>query len=269
MTSPRTIRRLAWGAACLGVLLVLIGALILHWPGAAGAIIDERQERRDLAAPLPRPGATLEQTFTAQHDQLTAVEMVIARWSDAGSQVGGRAQHSSTLSTPGQQTAGCCARPSGLPTRWPTSKRCTGALRCCPIRPGSHITLRAGRKRRGIAPASGPTRWTATHAANCGSTGPSKGWRPELSKPFMRALPGIPWQRWVHLIGDNGGLFGADGSGAGRARIVDPAGAPRPGGSGRQTEYRGGRQPGADAVELALVEHGGRPVAGHVLFGWR
>ena len=86
MTSPRTIRRLAWGAACLGVLLVLIGALILHWPGSR-AIIDERQERRDLAAPLPRPGATLEQTFTAQHDQLTAVEVVIARWSDAGSQV--------------------------------------------------------------------------------------------------------------------------------------------------------------------------------------
>ena len=85
LSNPRTTRQLAWGAACLGVLLVLIGARVLHWPGAR-EVIDERQERRDLAAPLPRPNTTLEQTFTAQHDQLTAAEIVIARWSDGGSQ---------------------------------------------------------------------------------------------------------------------------------------------------------------------------------------
>ena len=60
--------------------LAAVGVLLLAWlTGRPGPLesLDERQSRLDRPAPLPAANLTLEQSFVAQHNGLTAVELLL------------------------------------------------------------------------------------------------------------------------------------------------------------------------------------------------
>ena len=59
--------------------LTCLAAWRVGWPEPLEAM-DQRQGRLDEAAPLPKPGLALEQSFVAQHDGLTAIELLLVVW---------------------------------------------------------------------------------------------------------------------------------------------------------------------------------------------
>lgn len=69
-------RRILPGWVALVALVSLGLAKFTGWPNPVEAR-DQQQSRLDLAAPIPRPGQTVEQSFLVQHDGLTAVELLL------------------------------------------------------------------------------------------------------------------------------------------------------------------------------------------------
>jgi hypothetical protein len=73
----RIVRDLQRWLPVLAVVLSLVVAWWVHWPGPVEET-DEAQLRLDVAAPLPAPGRAVVQSLVAQHDGLSAVELLLA-----------------------------------------------------------------------------------------------------------------------------------------------------------------------------------------------
>ncbi len=68
-----------WVALIGGILLVILVGAVTDWPPAVVAV-DVEQGRLNVSLPAPGPDTPLRQTFTAHHDGLTELSLVLVHY---------------------------------------------------------------------------------------------------------------------------------------------------------------------------------------------
>ncbi len=106
-------KRLWLWAALLAAALTLLAAWQAGWPRPVESL-DERQSRLDMAAPLPAGDLIVEQTFVAQHDGLSAVELLLVVYPSDGEPEPGARLTARLLDEDGEQLSAASWPSAGL-----------------------------------------------------------------------------------------------------------------------------------------------------------